>query len=98
MYACTSFVLKAWKNWNGVPSPFQAEQYALATAVTPAYHPHAPGEPITSEDEKDDKALVDADAEQAKAAHAQTKFTWVVRRKGGRERVRKGERERERER
>ena len=55
--------------------PFQAEHYALATAITPAYHPHAPGEAVTSEDEKEDKTLVDVDPEQAKAAHAQTKFT-----------------------
>ena len=57
-------------------SPFstQAEQYAMATAGPPVYHPHAPGD-TTSDDDKEDKTLVDADAEQAKAAHAQTKFT-----------------------
>ena len=55
--------------------PFQAEQYALATAVTPApYHAHPPGE-VTSDEEKEDKTLVDTDPEQARAAHAQTKFT-----------------------
>ena len=76
--------ISVWKNrfvytlvwYTYMYHPFQAEQYALATAVTPAYHPHAPGE-VTSEDEKEDKTLVDIDPEQARAAHAQTKFTWV---------------------
>ena len=54
--------------------PFQAEQYALATAVTPAYRAHPPGE-VTSDEEKEDKTLVDTDPEQARAARAQTKFT-----------------------
>lgn len=86
MYMChywgTFIVLMAERNgivytYNLLSYPFQAEQYALATAVTPAYHPHAPGEAVTSDDEKEDRTLVDADPEQAKAAHAQTKFTWV---------------------
>lgn len=45
----------------------------MATAGPPIYHP-TPGE-TTSEDEKEDKTLVEGDAEQARAAHAQTKFT-----------------------
>ena len=46
----------------------------MAAAGPPVHHPHLPGE-VTSDDEKEDKGLVDADAEHAKAAHAQTKFT-----------------------
>ena len=47
----------------------------MATAGPTIYHP-TPGE-TTSEDEKEDRTLVEADAEHARAAHAQTKFTWV---------------------
>ena len=46
----------------------------MAAAGPPVHHPHLPGE-VTSDEEKEDKGLVDADPEQAKAAHAQTKFT-----------------------
>ena len=49
----------------------------MAAAPPPIHHPHAPGE-TTSDEEKEDKTLVETDAEHAKAAHAQTKFTLVL--------------------